>query len=167
MPVSCTMEFSLPVGSHIGQPRRVTALSSNVAVLPLSEPQANRAGSVISKIEAILEAILDDLSLGVGEISIPYRSRTATARSMTRHAEPGTTPGGHVNDVVRFPGRTTHEARKFGKSSTSTAVPLRHCSDLLPTSSCSAPDSPAVPGSHRYWCRDYQKEHLLSEYRTV
>lgn len=161
------MEFSLPVGSHIDQPRLATAPSSHAAVLPASESQANMAGTVISKIEAVLEAILDDLSRGVGEVSIPYRNRTATARSRTQHAEPGTTPRGQANDAVRFPGRTPHEARKFGNPSTPLPFHLDACSDLLPTSSCPAAHSPAVPRSHRHRCRGHQKEHLLSEYRTI
>jgi hypothetical protein len=89
---------------------------SSVAIIPQRESQLSQAGAVISKIEDIFESIVDDLANGAGNLSIPYRSRTATARS---RRQPGddqpANAGARADGVVTFPGRTPHEAKKFGR----------------------------------------------------
>jgi hypothetical protein len=91
---------------------------------------AHQAGAVIAKIEDILGSVVDDLSRGATELSIPFRTRTAAAASHPRPpagdpTEQGEGPSsasqaqsdsmtGRSRGVVTFPGRTVHEAKKFG-----------------------------------------------------
>jgi meiotic recombination protein SPO11 len=97
---------------------RASAPASSIVILPQRESQISQAGAVISKIEAIFESILDNLENGASNLSIPYRCRTGAARS--RHLpgdnEPATLEA-RPEGAVLFPGRTPHEAKKFGRKS--------------------------------------------------
>ncbi|KAH8901852.1 DNA topoisomerase IV, alpha subunit [Coniochaeta sp. PMI_546] len=91
-----------------------SANSGNVAILPHRESQLSQAGTVISKIEMIFESILDALANGADNLSIPYRTRTATSRSRRAPDVDGaSTPGARPEGRINFPGRTPHEANKF------------------------------------------------------
>lgn len=64
----------------------------------------------ISQIEALLESIVDAICTG-NELVIPYRSVRSSnndASSQSKNEE------NRSLDVVRFPGRTIQEAKKFG-----------------------------------------------------
>jgi hypothetical protein len=114
------MEHSQPSGSSGGQtPGPASAISQengplhpsgNVVTLPQQEAQVNRAGAVITQIEAIFESMFDDLSTGANHLSIPYRSRTSNRHSGARRA-------GRGSGALTFPGKTPQEAKKFSRSS--------------------------------------------------
>jgi meiotic recombination protein SPO11 len=87
----------------------------NVAVLPQRQTQMNQAGAVISKIETIFESLIDGLADGACTLSIPYRSRTTTARSRAQDDNGQLLAGARHEEMLSFPGRTAHEARKFGR----------------------------------------------------
>ncbi|KAK0666403.1 putative meiosis-specific topoisomerase [Cercophora samala] len=61
----------------------------------------------LGRIESLLEAIVDAITTG-NEISIPYRSVPAS-----RHGQSQGPPSRRQTGVVRFPGRTIQEAKKF------------------------------------------------------
>lgn len=114
------MEHFQPSGSSGGQnsepasaiPQENGPLrpSGNVVTLPQQPAQVNRAGAVISKIEAIFESMVEDLSTGANHLSIPYRSRTSNRRSGARRPQRG-------SGALTFPGKTPQEAKKFSRSS--------------------------------------------------
>jgi hypothetical protein len=83
-----------------------------MVALPQKTIQANHAGVVIAKIEAVFESMLEALSSNANQLSIPYRSRTTNRHSAARR------------DVITFPGRTKQEARKFGRSGNITELQL-------------------------------------------
>ncbi|TQV90560.1 hypothetical protein IF1G_10712 [Cordyceps javanica] len=60
---------------------------------------------VIGRIEATLEGVVDALA-NAGEIKIPFASRRQRSR-----------PGNREQSVVKFPGSSSVEARKFGEHS--------------------------------------------------
>lgn len=66
--------------------------------------------NAVSHIERLLESILDAISDG-NELRIPYKSTrpppTSTGSAPNRRDD-------GQQDVVRFPGRTIQEAKKFG-----------------------------------------------------
>lgn len=117
----------LPV-SHLVHEQDHTQQSSNMVALPQRPDQANHAGAVIAKIEAIFESMLEALSSNADQLSVPYRSRTAERRSAVRRV-----------GVITFPGRTLQEARKFGRFSTIVNLPATSCcSDASYFSPCLA-----------------------------
>jgi hypothetical protein len=64
----------------------------------------------LSRIEDLLESIVDALSNGT-ELIIPFR----TARSLQNGANaPASQRDERQTDVVRFPGRTVQEVKRFG-----------------------------------------------------
>ncbi|KAK1976690.1 type IIB DNA topoisomerase [Colletotrichum cereale] len=89
--------------SHTGQ-------SSNVVTIPDRDPRQNTTGAAITKLEDILVSVRESLRRNE-EMSIPYRSRPSSAsRSAADPARSRT-----LRSVVRFPGRTVHEATKFSR----------------------------------------------------
>jgi meiotic recombination protein SPO11 len=66
----------------------------------------------ISQIEALLESIVDAVSTG-NELVIPYRSIRSSNKGAASQSQHG---GDRPLDVVRFPGRTIQEAKRFGTS---------------------------------------------------
>lgn len=104
--------------THLAVPCRHQCISqsSSIAIIPQRESQLSQAGAVISKIEGIFESIVDGLASEAGSVSIPYRSRTATARSRPQPGDhQSATAGARTDGVVAFPGRTPHEAKRFGR----------------------------------------------------
>ncbi|KAK1766355.1 Spo11/DNA topoisomerase VI subunit A [Phialemonium atrogriseum] len=85
---------------HSGSTRASTRAGS-IITLPAHDPEGNQTGTVITKIESILGSVLDDLVKGEVSVSIPYRSRSAIARSRSG------------SNLLRFPGRTRYEGKKF------------------------------------------------------
>lgn len=66
----------------------------------------------ISQIEALLESIVDAVSTG-NELVIPYRSIRSSNNGEASQLHQGED---RPLDVVRFPGRTIQEAKRFGTS---------------------------------------------------
>ena len=93
-----------------GPPRRqhhsiLSEINSEVVQIP-----PGTQTPAISQIEALLESIVDAVSTG-NELVIPYRSIRSSnneASSQSQHGED------RPPDVVRFPGRTIQEAKRFG-----------------------------------------------------
>lgn len=111
----------IPASQGVAGPSRSDETASTVT-LPAQDPEGNRTGTVISRIEGILESVLDDLLKQERSVSIPYRSRSALTRF---RSEAGDIPRSassspldrttHRGEVLRFPGKTRHEGKKFGK----------------------------------------------------
>jgi len=121
----------LPLGYSAGQdipiPQDVVSPSSRIqaastVTLPAQDPEGNRTGTVIARIENILESILDDLLRQERSVSIPYRRRPALTRSRSEASDVSRSASSSPLDraacrgeVLRFPGKTRHEGKKFGK----------------------------------------------------
>lgn len=84
-------------------PRILRSSRSNARPASLvTIPPCNSSGA-LSQIEGLLESIVDAISNGV-TLEIPYRdARSSSVRSRARA------------EVVRFPGRSIQEAKKFGE----------------------------------------------------
>ncbi len=90
-------------------PERHSWASAAADHTALQVPSGTRNGA-LSQVEDLLESIVDAITSGE-ELVIPYRS----VRS-TQHG-PNTQPlqeAGRRADVVRFPGRTVQEVKRFG-----------------------------------------------------
>lgn len=101
------------------------AQDGNVVTLPSQDPVGNQTGVVVARIEGILESVLDDLLRKERSVSIPYRTRSSATRSRPRSdGIPGTASSSPLDrtsgrsEVLRFPGKTRREARKFGRLKT-------------------------------------------------
>lgn len=100
----------------------ISPQTSSVVALPSHDPGGDQTSTVIVRIESILEHILDGLLKGDTALSIPYRSRTTAVRSrlvsggnyVRRAASSHLSPATRSGEVLRFPGRTRHEGKKFG-----------------------------------------------------
>lgn len=116
LPSSSSRGLTSTEHTDLGKPADTSANSNFVSPSPLL-PKVNwQAGSVISKIEDILEQVVDCIIYGNKELVLHFKSRTR--------------PGNGVLDVgsgairissmaetrtIRFPGRTAQEAWKFSR----------------------------------------------------
>ncbi len=75
----------------------------------LQVPSGPRNGA-LSQIEHLLESIVDAITSGE-ELFIPYRSVRSTQNGPNSQSP---REAGRRADVVRFPGRTVQEAKRFG-----------------------------------------------------
>jgi meiotic recombination protein SPO11 len=94
----------------------VTTQPSSVPPAPdcnvIQVPSVPERGA-LARIEDLLESIVDAISNGT-ELIIPFR----TARSLQNGANaPASQRDERQADVVRFPGRTVQEVKRFGTSS--------------------------------------------------
>ena len=96
--------------SSLSSSHRVSA-PSNIVIIP---PDDDRQDGVISKIEQVLESMVDAL-LNNSELVLPYRSRSSGAQRLT--APVPTEADVRPNDVLRFPARNLQELEKFGRLS--------------------------------------------------
>lgn len=78
--------------------------SSSIVSVPRNDGVENQTGLVISKIEEILETMVDVLAEGGTSLTIPIRSRTSSHQ---------------VNRVLSWPGKSLQEATRFSGSSPS------------------------------------------------
>jgi hypothetical protein len=76
----------------------------------IREIPPNSRSSALSKIESLLERILDAMEAG-DELSIPYQTIRSAQSSKT--TEPARKES-RQPDFVKFPGRSVQEAKKFG-----------------------------------------------------
>ncbi|KAK3403361.1 meiosis-specific topoisomerase Spo11 [Sordaria brevicollis] len=74
-------------------------------------PQNQSANEALKRIEALLETIVDAISVG-GPIVIPYR-RSTNAQTLNQDASVENSRDGRYMDSVRFPGRNPQELRRF------------------------------------------------------
>lgn len=135
----------------------------NIVVLPAQNPEGNRTGAVVARIETILESILDDLAKGGPSVSIPYRSRPTITRSRAENGDmPRSTSSSpldratHRGEVLRFPGKTRHEAKKFGRHRTCVPLSLPSPTTLI-ACSCGPTHPRAVPRSSGFWHHCHQE----------
>jgi meiotic recombination protein SPO11 len=92
-------------GQNVPVSATINSSSSSLVTVPLTSHS-----SALAKIESLMESMLDAVIAGV-ELTIPYRTvRSAPAgpgiRSSQNHDR--------QSDIVRFPGRTIQEAKRFG-----------------------------------------------------
>lgn len=117
---------SLSSTQSSSRPLDIESQSSNVASVPQGlglGPGSNQTGTVIAKIEDILESLFDALNTGNEDFSIPFRSRRTATR--TQQQTPATDSQDtndsqqairQPRDTVNFPGKTAQEAEKFSRS---------------------------------------------------
>lgn len=86
-----------------GDGQRQPSQSSRIVQVPRNASQDQQVGLVITKIEDVFEAMVDNLAHNGNALCIPYRSRTASPDQPAR--------------MLRFPGTTAQEATKFSKHS--------------------------------------------------
>ena len=78
----------------------------------VSIPRSNSDNGALSKIEDLLESIIDALDTG-SELVIPFRRPRPDAASQTQDLSQQR--DARQVEVVRFPGRNVQEAKKFGE----------------------------------------------------
>lgn len=86
-----------------GDGQRQPSQSSRIVQVPRNASQDQQVGLVITKIEDVFEAMVDNLAHNGNALCIPYRSRKASPDQPAR--------------MLRFPGTTAQEATKFSKHS--------------------------------------------------
>ena len=100
-------------------------LSNANSAPPSLARNGNQAGTVVSRIEDILESLFDGLKDGAEDLSIPFRSRRTSIRTQqqtptdSQDTDAGASSGQitrQSRDTINFPGKTAQEAEKFSKS---------------------------------------------------
>lgn len=85
--------------------------------LALGQPAYSDRREVISKVEAILESVVDSLLQKQKEIQVPIKVKKQPPRSGIGSSSRSISASAWTRVLVNFPGRDSREAFKFGRCS--------------------------------------------------